>query len=686
MDEIDRQISEMIEKDGYGGFAILPFGQDFKPEFLTESYFERYGHALKIASERGLHVSFYDEYGFPSGSAGAINGDGIPRFKNKHPEHTIKRLDKFESEATGPSTLSFELSYKGKLMGIVAMETYSLERIDISRYYTDGRITWEVPAGNWNIMAFVSVTDSDPNVDYLSSESVRKFVEMVHQSYYDRFSEHFGSTIKSTFNDEPTMYRANARMWTNRFNEKFFEKHGFDPVIFYPALWYDIGNQTAAARNYLFGFRTDLYANGFNKVIQDWSHQHGIVCTGHQDNEEIVNPVGTSGDLMKCNKYLDIPGIDKIGGNRPAERFYKVISSAAINYDKSLVMAETYGAMGNLGWDDIYYIAMEQYTKGINMLIPHAVWYDDQNVTFKPELSWRNPLYADRLPEFNRFLSRLNILLQTEGRHVADIAMLYPIHTFQAEHYFDGPLGWYQGGVEVPEADYPEISEILTNKVGHDFVYLHPEILDEKCTIVDNTIRLNNKIQYGTYQVLILPSVKTISLSNMEMIHEFYNSGGKVIFTTQLPVQSAGFNQDEDVKSLIKDIFKVSDYDNITPIISENNNGGRAVFIPEPDDKNIRLALDESRVAFDVIFEPGKNLNYIHKKVTNGDLYYFANLNDLNIYTNISLRGRINPEIWDPHTGYISSPDYSYEMFEDICYTEIKVSIPGNQSLFIISR
>jgi hypothetical protein len=48
-------------------------------------------------------------------------------------------------------------------------------------------------------------------------------------------------------------------------------------------------------------------------------------------------------------------------------------------------MSETYGAMpdfdkpGDLTWDDIWSIAMDQYSKGINMLIPHAVWYDNTN-------------------------------------------------------------------------------------------------------------------------------------------------------------------------------------------------------------------------------------------------------------------------------------------------------------------
>lgn len=152
----------------------------------------------------------------------------------------------------------------------------------------------------------------------------------------------------------------------------------------------------------------------------------------------MLNPVSVAGDLMLCGKYMDVPGIDKIGGDRPAELFYKVVSSSAANWDKRLVMSETFGAMGNIPVRELYTIAMEQYTKGINQLIPHAVWYNDADVTFLPELSYRNPLYNEALPAFNRFLARLNYLLQPEGRTVADIAMLYPIETLQAGHYLDG--------------------------------------------------------------------------------------------------------------------------------------------------------------------------------------------------------------------------------------------------------
>jgi len=311
------QIESFTGPDGYGGCAILPFGANFRPGYLTDEYFDVYGRIIDYASQHGLTMSLYDEYGFPSGSMGAINGDGIPRFRQKHPGRTIKRLDKLEYDVVAGKECVIELPAEGKVMSVAAIDTARHMVIPLSANVDNGRLRWTPPAdGNWRVMCCVCVADGDPNVDYLDPEAVRLFVEDTHGQ--------------------------------DSFNERFQKEYGFSPEALYPALWYDIGPGTAAARNYLFGLRARLYAEGFMKTIHEWAAQHGIVSTGHQDQEEVLNPVSVSGDLMLCGKYMDVPGIDKIGGDRPAELFYKVVSSSAANWDKQLVMSETFGAMGNI--------------------------------------------------------------------------------------------------------------------------------------------------------------------------------------------------------------------------------------------------------------------------------------------------------------------------------------------------
>jgi len=536
-------------------------------------------------------------------------------------------------------------------------------------------------------MAFLCVKDGDPICDYLDPEAADRFIEITHQAYYDRFAAHFGTTIDSTFFDEPTLYRAAGRTWTPRFNEKFEARHGFSPRPYYPALWYDIGPETQAARNYLFGFRAELYATGFTKRIQDWCTQHRVMATGHQDQEEVVNPVSVSGDLMKCFQHLEIPGIDKIGGDRPAERFYKIVSSAAYNWDRSLVMSETYGAMGDLSWEAIYAVAMEQYAKGINLLIPHAVWYDNAHVTFKPELSWRHPRYADRLPEFNTYVARLNVLLQNDASHVADVALLYPIATLQGSHRLDGPLGYYAGGVAVPEADYVEVAELLSNQVGRDFTFIHPDVLAGKCRLEGDELLLPNRRHPGRFSVLILPGHQTIHWSSLKRILSFYQQGGRVIATGQLPSKSAEFGHDADVREAVAAMLGTPPPATGAASALEvvrNDRGGCAIRLRTLTAETLRQALDLARPHYDVSFEPGHTLRYLHKRWDGRDVYYFANLDPDLAESVVTLRGRRELDLWDPHTGEVHPIQVAHSTHAGTELTRVRLAVPHLRSVFLV--
>ena len=657
---VEEQMVAYRDLCGYGGFGILPFGKDFKPEYLTEDYFRIYGKALEKANELGLKMCLYDEYGFPSGSAGAGHGDGIARFQKLYPEETLGQLNKTEKDISGPIQTEMEIP-EGKLMGAVAMEANTLKRIELTDQVAGGKLIWKVPAGKWKVMIFSCVKSKEPIVDYLNPLAVRHFINLTHDVYYDHFKKYFGSVINGTFFDEPSMFHAKQRMWTTIFNDKFEKKYGFSPASLYPALWYDIGTETQSARNDLFGFRAELYAEGFTKEVNDWSLAHGVTATGHTAPEEVLNPVNSSGDLMKSFKYLEIPGIDKIGGNRPAERFYKLISSAAYNWDKSMVMSETYGAMGSyekegdLTWNEIFSIAMDQYSKGINMLIPHAVWYDVDHVTFKPELSHRNPLYADSLKVFNRFLSRLNLMLQNNGRHVADIAVLYPIHTLQGDHFFDGPKGpsdeWFKGEVALTGIDYDDVSNWLTNYAGKDFTFIHPEVLDEKCTVADGILHLQNKINWEDYKVLVIPSCQTMSISNLKKIRDFYQQGGTLVFTTRLPSKSVETGKDLYINKLVKSIFPKGE--NNSGVVQTNRKGGKAIFIPKPSGQNLRQVLSDINGYFDVDYAVNEDIRYIHKVIGGQELFFFANIGGSNVNIPVTLRGKMKLQKWDPHTGDI---------------------------------
>ena len=665
IDELKRQMTD-FKKAGYGGLSILPFGGDFKPAYLTEEYFKMYEVCMQEAEKLGLKLCIYDEYGFPSGTAGDINGDGFGRFKHKYSGYTNKRLDKTEYIPLSGKPFNIRISENG-VMAVVAMDTVTFERIDLSGCVEKGDLSWNVPSGSWKIMVFNCVNAGNSIIDYLDPQAADYYIGMTHDEYYKRFSGYFGKVAVGTFFDEPTMYYADGRTWTPALNDKFKAVYGFDPALYYPALWYDIGEETAEARNYLFGFRAQLFSEGYIKKVSDWSVAHGIYATGHLDQEEILNATGTSGDLMKSFKHLAVPGIDKIGGHRMAEKFYKIISSSAYNWDKSLVMSETYGAMGNIGWEKLFGIAMDQYAKGINMLIPHAVWYNTERVTFLPELSLRNPIYADSLNVFNDYLARLNVLMQNNARWTGDIAILYPVATMQGDHYFGGPLSYYEGGVEIPYLDYTTLSTNLLDSLGYDHIYLHPEVLDTQCTVEKGKLKLHNKTQYNCFSTLFVPSSKTISLKNLEKIKEFALSGGTVIFTTQWPVQgtlaadSVAVRAQIEALSMMKNVYLIKD----------------------PSVPNLEEALSKCSERYDVKFlrNPVRN---IHKVLDGKNLWFFANPLNERKQIEVVLNGKFRLEVWDPHTGIISKEpvDVKYKQGKTI----VTLELPAVKSLFVVEK
>ena len=387
---------------------------------------------------------------------------------------------------------------------------------------------------------------------------------------------------------------------------------------------------------------------------------------------------------MKCFRYLEMPGIDKIGTTRPtitrpAEKFYKIVASAAYNWDHSLVMAETYGLMGDLSMDSLRSVAIDQFIKGVNWFIPHAAWYNDKKVTFKPELSARNPHYADSLYDFTTFLARLQYMLQNNARFVTDVAVLYPIHTMQGDHYFDGPIRPYEGGVKIPYLDYVQVGEILSNEICRDYQWLHPEVLAANCTVDKTGLKLNNKVQYNTFRTLIIPASKTISTKTLEQALALFQNGGKVIFTSLLPTQSTEIGQDARIAELMAALLPQGTKRNT------NNAGGEVLFVSHPDAASLTEAL-QSETPADVTFEPGKPLRYIHKERDGKALYYLANFSPAPYNALIALRGKLRLEAWNPHTGERTPIKTTYQRQGNMTTTHFDLALQGRESIFIVEQ
>jgi hypothetical protein len=280
------------------------------------------------------------------------------------------------------------------------------------------------------------------------------------------------------------------------------------------------------------------------------------------------------------------------------------------------------------------------------------------------------------------------------GRHVADIGVVYPIDDLMA-HYFAGPTRKSNGRDPIPGSDYYDLSRILTGELKHDFTFLHPEIIDERCRIDGTEFLLDNSNNWERYRVILLPACRTIRLSNLNKINTFLQNGGIVIATSFLPEKSAEFGMDSKVRTLSSSMF---------------GEGGKGIFVQSPTRENLKGAFNRLKLAWDVTFEnateiagdvdsfsykdgdngtvtftdSNREFSYIHRSTSGREIYFFANSSKTDVGADIILRGHMELERWNPHSGTTDAVPSHRSIQHGEAVTCFNLSLAAISSVFIV--
>jgi hypothetical protein len=208
-------------------------------------------------------------------------------------------------------------------------------------------------------------------------------------------------------------------------------------------------------------------------------------------------------------------------------------------------------------------------------------------------------------------------------------------------------------------------------------------------------------VNYEKYKVLILPGKRepgAINLSTLQKAKEFYDHGGTIISTARLPVKSAELGKDAQVAKLVQDIFGLDPNKSGHPYTKNTNaSGGKAYFVPNIDEgvegtSRLAAVLNEAVAVWDVRFEDqiviksakGK-LAYIHKVRDSADYYFFANSSDDSINTWVRLKGKLKPELLNPHTGAITAAEFENIKQDGQEVTRVRLTLEANKSVFVRS-
>jgi hypothetical protein len=172
---------------------------------------------------------------------------------------------------------------------------------------------------------------------------------------------------------------------------------------------------------------------------------------------------------------------------------------------------------------------------GHNLLTLHGLYYSTHGGWWE----WAPPCNHFRMPywphlrEFLRASERLSYLL-SQGRHRADVAILYPVAAVEAARSGESAVKTAFG-----------LAEHLYRR-GIDFDFMDFESL-ARAEVKDRALQVAGE----SYRVLVIPSMRAVRFSTLEKAREFHRAGGIVLAPGDLPDASDRSGSDDPAGAAI---------------------------------------------------------------------------------------------------------------------------------------
>ena len=758
-EEYDEKINKLFsgyKKSGFRG--VIPYvdresdavdAQVASSETMAEKLLGSYeilGVILKHAKKNSMSLAYMDQKSH------------MTRYLNHLPEEiaSYRRcniLQKYEFECISGTHVKRAVYPDGELMSIVAVDVDTLEIIDLREFITeDGQIEWDVPDGNWAVHQYLCIPDKNsPYINMLSYESSLDYITATFKYICDMYPEYMNETLDTFVYGEVQFAGKNRRAWDPSFNKEFKEMFGIDPAPHYPALYMNAGKSAEHWRAMFTSCRAKLLTEGYMKAVSDFTAARGMFCTGCAEESKSAACSWISGDNVTIHKYASAPGASLPYAYLYGLNSIKVASGAALGFNREIVTGEMFKKYRIYGDEILYRETMTAFARGVNRLFTHLGSDSTKNNDTTEPLAFLNFKFTvrDDLSEYCEFVSRVQLMLEG-GRHVSDIAVIYPIHYLMSQVYLyetpdrdpsresvnrvRGVLDEYPSTPD--DADYMTLINSVLNYSGRDADLIHPDIISEKCYTENGILYLKNETTFAQYKVIILPGSPVMSVKCLRILKKFYDEGGKIVSTVRIPEKAFEFSDesaetadelspDNEVKSIVKHIFGVDSEDRSIVknyYVNRNDNGGIAYFFHATktasdgtgmvDGHIISEALKTFEVPYDVeligmrrfeytgilnhylpVFEKigihdklshSGSINYIHKKYAGSDIFYIANTTEALYENKVLLKGTLNVEEWNPHTGKIKKIPHDHITKNEMPYTQITLKLEGATSIIIV--
>jgi alpha-L-rhamnosidase len=511
----------------------------------------------------------------------------------------------------------------------------------------DNVVPWEVPPGTWRLCYMVEKR-ADYYIDALDPEATAEFIRQGYAPYAERIGAPFADRVVGFYSDEPAMHyfltaADNAVVpWTKQMFRRFSERHGYDLRRRLPDLFFDVADDTPQIRHDFYTTLTAFYSEAYYRQLRSWCAQHGVVFTAHLLYEEwLRRVVRVEGNLFSHYREMDVVAVDHlypvIGTRSSPDQHVaiKVASSAAHHFGSERLICESFGGifmdatMQRMKW-----IADWEYVLGVNVLNPHGFHYTlegPRKRDWPPSMFYQYPWWR-YYDHFSAYMSRLSETL-TGGRHVAKVAVLWPINAMFASYRPQEPTA-VAGEIE---QGLNAVTDRLL-RLHHDFDYLDEDVLGE-ADVSDGRVRVADE----SYELVIVPPMPFVQLSTVEALERFAAGGGRILTVLQRPERALGPGGLVDVGARIAAVASGAVDGDARRLLDDANAGGS-------------LLADTLRRAIEPLIEPdvvldNEEIFVLHRVKDDRDVYFAVNTTFEPQAGRMSLAGEVRPALWDSTTG-----------------------------------
>jgi hypothetical protein len=727
---------EAMKQQGIAGVLVFDagFGGPSAPKgppFMSPEWRENFRHAVTEAARLELELSVNLCSGWNAGGPWVTRDDAIKRFVSQ--ETVIEGPREFDAElpryVEQPPKQATESMNSTEVAGSHAVDdptpwyrdiavlacaegtdgVWKLEHIrDLTAQTSDGRLRWKVPKGTWKVlrMGFIvpqyDVENGDDSIRTKARSSRSPPAWEIDPMSAEAMDKHFAETAAKLVEDAGSLVGATFKYlhidsweigiltWTPKFMQEFQERRKYSPLLYLPGLAGKTVESEDVTLRFIWDYRrtiADLVSANYYGRLAHLAHAKGLgtdcesggpwytqyidalECLGTDDlpMAEFWSSLGSFHGIERKPAIYGIPSgfLTTAESKLPQANFgcIKQAASATHIYGKPLCQGEAYTNFNSDWTDDPYFLKSygdRAFCLGMTRHVLQT-YTAQPNLTDKPGYEWehigphfdRNITWWSKSHAWFSYLARCQHLLR-QGLSCADLL--------------------YFAGETIP--NFP----LLDRKpiAGYDFDVINAQALIARSRAQDGHLVLPDGVRY---RYLIIPDgvAESATPAVVTKLKELVEGGVTLIGAP--PKNSLGLTDyprsQEEVQTVVNDLWGGA-----TPAGTRSVGAGRVIR-----GKSVENVLQMDGAVPDIEVRnapPGIDIDWIHRHGQQLDIYFLANLTELEADVEIAFRISAQaPELWDAVSGTVLALS---EFREEKGRTVVPLRFAAKQSWFVIFR